>query len=59
MTVLEEYLDNSEINPRPAMPLPQILGILRASILASSGSGLDVLSLGLIGTLPGPAARDS
>lgn len=37
--------------------LPQILGFLEPALWAGSGPELGMGSLGLIGTLPGPAAR--
>lgn len=40
-----------------SVPLPQILGFLEPALQAGSGPELGVGSLGLIGTLPGPAAR--
>lgn len=39
------------------VPLPQILGFLEPAHWAGSGPELGMGSLGLIGTLPGPAAR--
>lgn len=39
------------------VPLPQILGFLEPALWVSNGPERGMGSLGLIGTLPGPAAR--